>query len=412
MEQMENTQVKNNLIMNTAGMIIYNLAVWFFGFLIIRMLGETASGHYAIVSSVGNTIYAISLWGMRTYIVSDTEDRYKPGEYVGARVLEIVISLAVLGVYILFSSHEAVTVKALCAYTVFKAAEAMIEVLDCLCQRKMVMAVNAGSMIIRGIAYIVFFLLVLKLKGSMAAGFWVLTVISVLMFFFYNLPRVRKIVQEERLFVFDSNLKQIISACMPIMVFELLSSLIVAIPRLVYGRYGDLADLGIYNTIYTMVVFLQLAINILIFTLSPYMAKAFHDGDRKAYHRYMFLLFGGALGLGAAAEILVFLIGRPVMSLVYGQAAGMHYDYLYTGIICGVTLTFTWIAVQIFVIRGFRYAHLLCAVISTAVCFVLSALMISGSSCEMISYVLILANLSFLLAAGAVFIFAGKKASI
>ena len=53
--------LKKNLSWNTIGMILYNLAIWVFSVLILRITGAKESGYYAIASSLGNTFYAISL---------------------------------------------------------------------------------------------------------------------------------------------------------------------------------------------------------------------------------------------------------------------------------------------------------------------------------------------------------------
>ena len=135
---MSQGNVKKNLSWNTIGMILYNLAVWVFGFLIIRMLGEVHSGYYAIASSVGNTIYAVSLWGMRSYIVSDTESRYSEDEYLTSRIISILISCVVLVLTAVIGGYGPEVTHVLYAYTLFKMAEALIEVLDCFGQKRLI----------------------------------------------------------------------------------------------------------------------------------------------------------------------------------------------------------------------------------------------------------------------------------
>ena len=397
---MSQGNVKKNLSWNTIGMILYNLAVWVFGFLIIRMLGEVHSGYYAIASSVGNTIYAVSLWGMRSYIVSDTESRYTEDEYLTSRIISILISCVVLVLTALIGGYGAEVTHVLYAYTLFKMSEALIEVLDCFGQKRLIMDINAKSMVLRGLLYMVFFWLTLRFTADMTAGFAAMAGISLLVFFFYNLRKMRSVAEIHGLSANLAHLKEILVRCFPIMAFEVLSSSVVAVPRLFFGRSGSMADLGVYNSIYTMVIFLQLTVNILIYTLSPYLARSYQSHDKASYRKYLLLLVGGACFLAGGAELLVLLIGKPVMSLLFGSGPGQMYHYLYLGILSGLSLTFTWIITQIFVIRGYLYAHLICALISAGSCFLFSAWLIRPENCNTISIVLICTNLVFLCAAG------------
>lgn len=391
--------LKKNLAWNTVGMVMYNFAIWALSAIILRKLGPEAGGIYAVASSIGNTLYAAGLWGMRSFIVSDVEGKYTSGEYFSARVLSVMLSVAVLIPVVMIGGYSGEQNAVLCAYTVFKGAEALIEVIDCFCQKNFHMEINAGSMILRSLLYVTAFAGVLFSGGSLAMAFAGLSVLSLLIFLFFNLRKFRKLEKADIAVRFSGSTAGILKACFPIMVFELLASLIVAVPRLFYERIGDLGDLGIYTSIYTFVIFLQLVINVLIYTLAPYMAKAYHGADMKLFRKYLLLLCGGAAGLGLAAEVMTYLLGRPVISIVYGAAAAPYYTYLYLGIISGVTLAFTWIVSQILVIFSHENLQMVCAVISTAACFVFSKMLVNASDCGRMSLVLILTNIVYITAA-------------
>lgn len=391
--------LKKNLSWNTVGMIMYNLAIWAFSAMILRVLDAGAGGLYAVASSIGNTLYAGALWGMRSYIVSDNEGRYAREEYFSARVTAVAVSVLMLVPVIFLTRYSRQQNLVLITYTVFKAAEAMIELIDCFCQKEFHMEINAFSMIIRSLLYMPAFFLTLRISGSLASGFAVLTVLSVMVFIGFNLKRARQIAPFETAFIFSSRTGQILKNCFPIMVFELLASLIVAIPRLVYERIGSLPALGIYSSVYTFVIFLQLAINILIFTLAPYMAEAYHRHDKKEFRKYLVFLTGGAFGLGLAAEIATLLLGRFTVGLIFGKEAQPYYTYLYAGIISGVSLACTWIVSQIQVIMGHEKDQLYCSVVSTVSCVFLSRLLVSADDCGRMSLVLILTNMIFILTA-------------
>ena len=406
---MSETSLKKNVSYTTIGMVLYNLAIWVFSVLILRMLGPETSGYYAVATSIGNSLYAISLWGMRSYVIADTKNEYTYQEYFTARLTAIGITLILLlGICILLP-YSSVQREILVLYSIFKCCEALIEILDCFCQKKKRMEINAYSMIIRSVLFTIFFYLSLSIFHDINIAFLILVVLSLIVFVFYNFRQVKKIVPIELRPTFNSNVRKILYHSFPIMAFEMLSALIVAVPRLQFETIGDLSMLGIYTSIYTMIVFLQLVINVLIYSLAPYMASSYAEKDWKAFKKYILILFGGAIGLGILAEVLVLLIGKPVIGLLFGEITGNGYRYLYLGILSGVTLTFTWIVSQIFVIEQKRIEQCLCAVLSLVSCYILSKYFVQPNNCDSISIVTTLANLVFLVCA-CILLFKNKRA--
>lgn len=392
---MENS-LKKNLSWNTLGMILYNFAIWVFSVLILRLAGAEESGYYAIASSLGNTFYAISLWGMRSFIVSDQDHHYSYVDYLCSRCIAIATTIILMICTIVVSNYTNDVIYVLVTYSLFKCAEALIELFESFAQQKLVMDINAKSMVIRGILYIFVFFVSIKLTKKSYISFALITICSLIILFTYNFRKMKQVISfHEKL---DKNKVFIIlKKCFPIMLFELLAAAIVAVPRLFYERIGSVSELGIYVSIYTMVVFLQLVINILIYTFAPYMAKAYTQKKMNQFKKYVLIVICSAFGLGLIAELLVYFIGQPVISLIFGSLAGEKYSYLYLGIISGVTLALTWLISQIFVIFEKNNAQVLSALISIVTCFILSKLFIDGIDCNKISIVLILSNMSFVI---------------
>ena len=396
---MSDSGLKKNLSYNTVGMVLYNFAIWALSAIIMRKLGAEASGMYAVAMSLGNTLYASALWGMRSFIVSDVHSKYTEQEYLSARTAAVILSVLVLVPVIGLSHYSSVQSSILVAYTLFKCSEALIELTECFNQKNFHMEINAQGMIIRSVLYIIGFYGILSFSRSLTAAFAALTLLSFAVFLFFSMRKVRQITPFAAKIVLNRKVLDILKSCFPIMVFELLASLIIAVPRLFFEQIGSLSALGIYNSVYTFVIFLQLVINVLIYTLAPYMAKAYHEHRMQEFRKYLLIVSGGAVGLGAAAEIMSVLLGRFVIGLVYGPEAQPYYTYLYMGIVSGVSLAFTWIASQIFVILSKQNIQMYCSLISTAACFILSKLLVNASDCNRMSLVLSLTNLIYICAA-------------
>ncbi|MCH4207988.1 MAG: oligosaccharide flippase family protein [Solobacterium sp.] len=405
---MAQKSLKKNLSWTTAGMVLYNFAIWVLSALTLRMLGATMSGYYAVAMSIGNTMYAIALWGMRSFIVSDQKHEFSYGEYCGARLIGISIGALGLVAVLLFTHYDSTQVLILILYSAFKFAEALTELMDCFMQEQKQMDINAKSMILRSVLYIALFYAALKVTGSLAIGLAVILVLALLVFVFFNLRVVKERVSIKGV-IFNQGTWKIVKECFPIMMFESLAAAVVAIPRLRYETIGSLDALGIYTSIYTMVIFLQLVINVLIYTFAPYMAEAYQNHDHKSFMKQVVILFAGAAGLGLLAEVLVYFLGEPVIGLLYGADVGPYYTYLYVGILSGVTMVWTMVFSQLFTILRHTYDQLICSAVSTIACYLLSNLLVTAADCNSISVTLIWTNIIFICTAVIILIIRRKQ---
>ncbi|MCF0114664.1 MAG: hypothetical protein HUJ56_04870, partial [Erysipelotrichaceae bacterium] len=228
-----------NLSYNTIGMVLYNLAIWLFSALILRMLGETMSGYYAVAVSIGNTLYAVSLWGIRSYLVSDTNYKFDYSDYCLARGIAIVVSCLTLAILCVIFHYSFEQTLVLILYSLFKFAETLIELVDCFNQRALQMEINAKSMIIRSLLLTFGFGLCLWVSKSLVIGLAFITLVTIGVFYFYNLRKAKELFDLKLTFEFKRSLG-ILKDCLPIMIFELLASAIVAIPRLFFERVGSI----------------------------------------------------------------------------------------------------------------------------------------------------------------------------
>lgn len=389
---MQNKSLFKNLSYNTIGMILYNIALWVLGFFILRILGPVQSGYYSVAMSLGATLYGIALWGLRSYIVSNNEE-FSYADYIVVRLFSIAVSVIILMFYLAFSQYDTYLNIVIILYSLFKFAEALIELLDCFYQKALKMDINAKSMIIRSLLLTIGFYLSLITARSLIVGLIVMILITIAVLYFYNFKKLKEID-----FNFSGefkHFKKIVIATFPIMSFEMLSALIVAIPRLRYSLIGDIGLLGIYSSIYTIIVFLQLVIQILIVSFAPYMARNYQNNETKGFLKKLGLLFAVSIALAIIAEVCVYFLGEFVIGLLYGSEIAPYYSYMYLAIISGTTLGMTWIFSQLFVILKKNYTQLICVCISVSACFVLSDYLINPTDLNNISMVLIYAHLIF-----------------
>lgn len=384
----------SNLSYTTIGMVLYNIALWLLSFLVLRVLGDIESGYYGIAMTIGATLYGVALWGLRSFIVSDEDYGFTYADYTIVRLIAIFLAIVGMIFYIFTSKFNTYQNWVIVLYSFFKFSEALIELIDCFNQKELKMDINAKSMMIRSVLLLFGFFISIYITKNLILGLIIINIVTLGVLLFYNFRKFNKMFG----FKFELNIehvKKVMWLTMPIMGFEMLSALTTTIPRIKYAQVGDIGKLGIYLTIYTIIVFLQLVIQIVNVAFAPYMAKDYNAKRTKSFLKKLFTLFALAISLGLIAEILVFFLGKFVIGLVYGADIAPYYTYMYWAIISGVTLGITWIFSQLFVILKKNKEQLFCSIISVITCYILSNFMVDPNDLNSISKILILANLTF-----------------
>ena len=393
-----NNSLISNLSYTTIGMVLYNITLWFLGFLVLRILGDFESGYYGVAMTIGATLYGVALWGLRSFIVSDNDYGFTYFEYAIVRIITIIISSIIMIVYIFKNSFGTYQNIVIILYSMFKFGEALIELIDCFLQKQLKMDINAKSMILRSILLFIGFFISIKLTNNLILGLIIMNVVTLGILVFYNFKKFKELFVFEKIFKLK-NVTKVLWLTFPIMGFEMLSALTVSIPRIKYATIGDIGKLGIYISIYTIVIFLQLAIQIVIVAFAPYMAKDYSEDRRKSFLKKLFTMFFIAISLGLIAEVLVYFLGEFAIGFVYGKNIAPYYTYMYLAIVSAVSLGITWIFSQLFVILKKNKEQLFCSIISVIVCYVLSRFMVDANDLNSISKILILANTTFTIVA-------------
>ena len=98
--------VKESVFWNTWGSVIYLGVQWLQTILVVRLLGYEEAGIFSLAMSITNTFYAISVYGMRNFQISDIKKKYSAGNYVLSRVVTGGISLIMCSVFAIVNGYR------------------------------------------------------------------------------------------------------------------------------------------------------------------------------------------------------------------------------------------------------------------------------------------------------------------
>lgn len=327
MEEKGTKSVKQNMIWNTAGSLIYYFCQWLMSVLIVRISGFADAGILSLALSVTAAPAIVGLFNIRSYQVSDIEGQYSDEVYIRSRIYTSVLAyLTCIGV-VLINGYPMKKAVVILMFMFFKISEGFADVYYGIDQKRERMDYAGISLSVRGIGTLILFFGVFLLTENLLLSIVAMTIFSFLVVFLYDrkVAGVKKEREEKRANI-ATLVKSLLWVCFPLAVVAFLNNLSISVPRLFLERYYGEEIMGIYSSVSSPTTVIQLAAMTLFAPLIPPLTAEYHKGNKKNFMKMigqfflliavltMICLIGGKL---FARWGLVLLFGAEIEPYVY-----------------------------------------------------------------------------------------------
>lgn len=324
--------IKKNMLYNTIGSLTYQGCLWITTVLVVILSsGYSDSGILSFAMTIGNMFTAVGTYNMRTYQVSDIKGKYSQRNYVGFRLLTLIIGVILLGIYSIVVSPDSLTLIAVFAYLLFKVDESFCDVLYGVDQRGERMDYIGISQFIRGILIVLAFSLGLYLSQNIILAILAMYPAGLLVTIVYDIPHARRM-GDIRPQLKKEQAKSLLTECLPIVLEILFLGMIVSVARQYYANAYGAERLGIYAAVATPAVLIQAAARFLYAPALVPLSEKWNDSPKESFlpfFRKTLLVMAGFIIVGVA---VLAWAGPILLNLVYGQKVE-GYTYLFTNVL-------------------------------------------------------------------------------
>lgn len=119
-ENSSSASFKRGTVINFIGYGIYMGFQWLINIIVVRMLGYDSAGVLSLAITVTSSFYVAAHFNIRTYQVSDHENRFTTGEYVGQRLVNCGAAILLCVGYSLSCGYSGEKLLCIAAYMLFK----------------------------------------------------------------------------------------------------------------------------------------------------------------------------------------------------------------------------------------------------------------------------------------------------
>lgn len=393
---------KKDYIWNSIGSFLQSAISPILLIVITRLNGVGDSGLFSFAMSLSVVFWAISLWGGRTYQVSDVKKEFSSGDYIVVRFISSLI-VAVFSIsFCILSGYDLIKTELIMVLVLFKILESIADSMYGVLQIHNRLYIVGISLTMKSVFGFMLFTLVDILTKNIIYGALSIFIVNIAVVIFYDIPWMKHV---ESVGLTKKNIMQagkIMKKTAEVFVVVFLTMFSLNIPRYFLDKYhydqiGYFGIMAMPITLLTLFISFVLQPNVV--NLSELLKKKKIKEFTKIVSKIDFITFA----LGILFVVSSYLIGVWALNTVFGIDINNFRIDLTIMVIGAVANAFVSIYVNLLIILRRFKGQFYTLLVTNILAVVLSIYLIDRLA--MLGSVLVFMIISFLQAAILLFIY-------
>ncbi len=313
----QNVINRQSYLWNTIGSILGAGSSFFLLLCVTRTVGVNEGGIFSLAFASAQLLLTLGKYGVRSYQATDVSKVVSASTYLIARIITCIAMLVMCGVVIVlfrYDGHKAGIVFAVCVMKMVDAVEDVYHGQLQLCNKLDV----AGKLLaFRNVYTMLFFAVIIILTRNLLLSSWITGISSLVVCVVCNHAITKKY---ERISITWKwkELKFLFPACFPLFLGYFLSLFIYNAPKYAIDMYCSV-DMQTYYAIIFMPTFVINMFSEFVFKpMLTSLAMWWNGGELKKFTSTVTKLVVNILVVTIGVLIVMFFLGTPILSLVYG----------------------------------------------------------------------------------------------
>lgn len=308
---------KKDYIWNSIGSFLQSAISPILLIVITRLNGVGDSGLFSFAMSLSVVFWAISLWGGRTYQVSDVKKEFSSGDYIVVRFISSLI-VAVFSIsFCILSGYDLIKTELIMVLVSFKILESIADSMYGVLQIHNKLYIVGISLTMKSVFGFIIFAIVDILTKNIVHGALSIFIVNIAVVIFYDIPWMKHV---ESVGLTKKNIMQaekIMKKTAEVFVIVFLTMFSLNIPRYFLDKYhydqiGYFGIMAMPITLLTLFISFVLQPNVV--NLSELLKKKKIKEFTKIVSKIDFITFT----LGILFVISSYLIGVWILNIVFG----------------------------------------------------------------------------------------------
>ena len=377
--KLRETTAKKKFIWNMAGCLVNSLSSMLLLVIVNRISGEAKGGFFALAYSTAQLLFSVGGFEIRPVQSTDIRNRFSFNQYFTSRILNCLVMLVCMIGYIGINGYTGRDALAVFFILAYRMVEALADIYSGLFQQRERIDISGKELLLRsGLSTITFTIMLIMTDDLLYASI-ALTGTSLLIFALYDLPMKRNFEAMATRFQWKG-IGAIYQACWPLFIASFVMNYLNNAPKYAINQYYDETIQNSYNILF-MPAFVINLLSLFVFRpLLTDMAKYWEENDIKSIGhiiRKMVFVIGG---LTMVSCIGAYLLGIPILSLLYGVDLSAYRIELVLVMICGGLNAFVYFLYYVVTVTGKQVYLLIGYGIAMVVAFFGSPVLVEGKA--------------------------------
>ncbi|RYC74163.1 lipopolysaccharide biosynthesis protein [Candidatus Nanosynsacchari sp. TM7_ANC_38.39_G1_1] len=313
--------IKKDYLWNSLGSLLQSAISPVLLIVITRLNGIDDSGLFSFALSLSVVFWAVSLWGGRTYQVSDVKQEFSSGGYVAVRfVASLIVAISAV-VFCALNGYNATKTGLIMILVTFKILESIADSLYGILQIHHKLYVAGISLTMKAMLGFGVFMAVDIVTKNVIYGTLAILLVNVLIVFLYDILWVRRV---ETISISKKLCKEYIAQAIAIMkhtsavfVVMFLTMFSLNIPRYFLDKFHP-DQIGYFGIMAMPITLLGLFISFIIQPNVVNLSELLAKGKLKEFARVVSKMNYITFGMGVLSVVLSYLIGVWVLNTIFG----------------------------------------------------------------------------------------------
>ncbi len=340
MQPLKALTLRQNFSWTFAGNMVYAAAQWGMLVVLAKLGSPEMVGQFTLGLAVTAPIILFGNLQLRQIQVTDVNQKYSFGDYLGLRLICIALSLLAIAVITFTAHYSQQTSLIILVIGLSKAVESISDIFHGLFQYNERMDRIAFSLIIKGLLSLLALAVGVYVSGTALGGAIGLVTVWLLVLIFYDIPSsflilravplaenipaqevsnqssTSRILQLQPRFNL-TDLRSLVTLSLPLGFVMMLISLNANIPRYFIEHHLGVRELGIFSALSYLIVAGGIVVSALGQSASPRLAKYYAAGNRKDFQSLLLKLFLIGTFLGGVAVLMAAIAGKEILTILY-----------------------------------------------------------------------------------------------
>ena len=353
------SNIKKDYTWNTIGVFTQNAISPLLLIVVTRINGIFDSGLFSFAFSVAIIFWVIGMWGGRTYQVSDVKREFSHHSYVMVRVLLAFVMVIGALIFVGVNHYDTAKSSIVIVLVLFKVLESIADAVYGVMQVHDRLYVTGKSLTYKALGGFGVFAAIDFATHSVLLGSLGIVLVNIILIIFYDIRVVRKLAIVA---IIPRHLNQIVKSAVrimmrtwPVFVVVFLSMFSLNTPRYFIDMYHP-EEVGYFGILAMPITLIALTMAFILQPKVVHLSKLYEKREYNVFNQTVNKIMLVTVGIGVVVLLVAYVIGVPVLELVFGIDFSQYQLPLMIIVTGGIINATVSVFINIFtIIRSFKY---------------------------------------------------------